>query len=310
MSKIGFIFSGQGSQYVGMGKELYDNFIEFKEIFDKANDSLGYDLKGICFHGPKEILDITENTQPAVLTMSCAILNILTAKGIIPDATAGFSLGEYSALVCSKALSFEKAVKLVGKRGKFMQEAVPVGIGAMAAVLGLDREKVLQCCSEASSEGVVEAVNFNCPGQIVLAGEIKAIDKAMELAIAKGGKSVKLNVSAPFHSSLLKPAADKLGIELGNIEFNDIEIPVLTNVNADYINNKNEIKSLLIKQAMSPVYWEDIINRMINDGIDTFLEIGPGKTLSGFVKRINRKLDIMNVENIESLNQVLAKISK
>jgi [acyl-carrier-protein] S-malonyltransferase len=306
MGKIAFIFAGQGSQYVGMGKELYDAIPSSKKIFDDATDALGINMTELCFNGPKEEIDKTENTQPAILTVSIAALRALEEKGIKADVTAGFSLGEYSALIYSGALDFSDGVKLVKKRGKFMQEAVPAGIGTMAAILGLDKEKVLKVCSEASDVGIVEAVNFNCPGQIVIAGENAAVEKAMLLAKEEGAiKTVLLSVSAPFHSSMLKPASMKLEEELLNIELQEIKVPILTNVNADYINTKEEIKPLLKKQAMSAVLWEDIILKMIENGVDTFIEIGPGRTLSGFVKKIDRKATILNVEDVKSLNKTL-----
>jgi [acyl-carrier-protein] S-malonyltransferase len=306
MGKIAFIFAGQGSQYVGMGKELYDSIPASKKVFDEAEKALGIDMASLCFEGPKEELDKTENTQPAILTVSIAALKALEEKGIKADVTAGFSLGEYSALIYSGALDFSDGVKLVKKRGKYMQEAVPEGVGTMAAILGLAKEKVLDVCRRAGEIGVVEAVNFNCPGQIVVAGEIPAVERAMALAKEEGAlKTIQLSVSAPFHSSMLEPASIKLEEELRNVELKDIKVPILTNVNADYIGDKSEIKNLLKKQAMSPVLWEDIILKMIESGVDTFIEIGPGKTLSGFVKKINRKIAVLNVEDIKSLNKIV-----
>lgn len=306
MGKIAFIFSGQGSQYIGMGKELYEEVPSSRKIIDDAKAALGFDFTKLLFEGPVEELNKTENTQPAVLTVSIAALKALEEKGIKADITAGFSLGEYSALIYSGVLHFEDGVKLVKKRGKFMQEAVPEGVGTMAAILGLPKEKVLKVCFDASEDGIVEPVNFNCPGQIVIAGEKKAVERAMILAKEEGAvKTVLLPVSAPFHSSMLKPASVKLEEELRNIELNDIRVPILSNVNATFINSKEEVKPLLIKQAMSPVLWEDIILKMIESGVDTFIEIGPGRTLSGFVKKIDRKAVILNVEDVKSLNKTL-----
>jgi len=311
MSKIAFIFPGQGAQYIGMGKELFENIEVCKDIFNIADKELDFELGKLCFEGTIEELNITENTQPAILTTSIAALVALEEHGIKCDVTAGLSLGEYSALVCSGALEFKDAVKLVKKRGKFMQEAVPVGIGTMAAILGLEPDLAKEACSEASTCGIVEVANLNCPGQIVIAGEIAAVERACEIAKQKGAKrAVLLSVSAPFHTSMLKPAAEKLEIELENIELKNIDIPLMTNVNGDYIKSKNDIKSNLKLQVMSSVLWETIIRNMIKDGVDTFVEIGPGKVLSGFVKKIDRKLTMVNVEDMASLNKAVELLKK
>ena len=234
MSKVAFIFPGQGAQYIGMGKELFENIEECKNIFKIADKELNFELSKLCFEGKIEELNITENTQPAILTVSIAALMALQKYGIKCDVTAGLSLGEYSALVCSGAVDFKDAVKLVKKRGRFMQEAVPVGIGTMAAIIGLEASKVEEACNEAKSSGIVEIANLNCPGQIVIAGEIAAVELACEKAKEKGAKrAIVLSVSAPFHSSMLKPAAQKLEIELKNIKFDDMTIPLMTNVNGD-----------------------------------------------------------------------------
>ena len=306
MSKIAFIFPGQGAQYIGMGKELFDNIEVCKNIFDIADKELNFELSKLCFEGTSEDLNITENTQPAILTTSIAALMALKEKGIECDVTAGLSLGEYSALVCSGSMDFKDAVKLVKKRGRFMQEAVPVGIGTMAAILGLSVNYVEEACSEARGSGIVEIANLNCPGQIVIAGEIAAVEHALEIAKGKGAKrAILLPVSAPFHSSMLKPAAEKLEIELQNINLEEITIPVMTNVNGDYVKSKENIKANLKLQVMSSVLWETIIRNMIKDGIDTFVEIGPGKVLSGFVKKIDRKLTVVNVEDMASLDRAV-----
>ena len=305
MGKIAFIFAGQGAQYVGMGKELADNITICREVFEEADKALGFEISKVCFEGSKEELDRTENTQPAILTTSIAAFKALEQRGVKPDVVAGLSLGEYSALVCSGALNFGDAVKLVKKRGKFMQEAVPVGVGTMAAILGLGAEDVKAACTEASDFGIVEPANFNCPGQIVIGGEIEAVKVASEKAKERGGKVIPLSVSAPFHTSMLKPAAIKLEEELKFVELGEIKIPVVTNVTGDYIKDTLQIKGLLKRQVMSSVLWENSVKRMIEDGVDTFVELGPGKVLSGFVKKIDRKVKVVNIEDLKSLEKAL-----
>lgn len=306
MSKTAFIFPGQGAQYIGMGKELFENIEVCKNIFNIADSELNFELSKLCFEGSEEELNITENTQPAILATSIAALMALSEQGIKCDVTAGLSLGEYSALVCSGVMDFKDAVKLVKKRGRFMQEAVPVGIGTMAAIIGLEANLVQEACSEAKTSGIVEIANLNCPGQIVIAGEIAAVELACDIAKEKGAKrAMLLSVSAPFHTSMLKPAAEKLDIELKNINLQDITIPVMTNVTGDYVNSKDDIKANLKLQVMSSVLWETIIRNMIKDGVDTFVEIGPGKVLSGFVKKIDRKLTVVNVEDMASLDKAV-----
>ncbi|PJI08510.1 MULTISPECIES: ACP S-malonyltransferase [Clostridium] len=306
MGKIAFVFSGQGAQHVGMGKDLYDNFQCSKEIFDKADKALNFKISELCFEGKAEELNLTENTQPAILITSIAAMEALKEeKGIIPDVVAGLSLGEYSAHVCSGTFSFEDAVKLVRKRGRYMQEAVPVGIGTMAAIIGLDSETVNRVCNEESKSGVVEVANYNCPGQIVIAGEVKAVENACAKLKESGArKTIMLSVSGPFHTSMLKSAAEKLEIELENININDMKVPVITNVTGDYVKNKGEVKGLLKKQVMSSVRWEDTINKMIDDGVDTFIELGPGRTLTSFIKKINRKMTTFNIEKSEDLSKI------
>jgi [acyl-carrier-protein] S-malonyltransferase len=306
MGKTAFIFSGQGAQYVGMGKNLYDNFPSARKIFDEADKVLENKITELCFNGPNEKLQETVNTQPAILAHSIACYSVLKDAGFVPDIVAGLSLGEYSALVAAESIEFRQAVPLVRKRGKYMQEAVPFGKGTMAAILGLEREEVLKICKIASDEGVVEAANFNCPGQIVLAGEVNAVNKAVELAKAQGAKrAVVLAVSAPFHCSLLKPAADNLAKELENVEIKDSKIPVVSNVNAEFTKRGHMVKQLLIKQVSSPVLWEDCIRKMIDSGVQTFVEVGPGKVLSGFVKKVNSNLRVLNVEDTESLYKTI-----
>lgn len=310
MGKTAFIFAGQGAQYIGMGKQLAQEYKICDDIFSEASEALGFDIKKMIFEGDEETLKITENTQPAILTTSIACMQPLIEKGIRPDVVAGLSLGEYSALVAAGCMAFRDAVAVVRKRGKFMQEAVPIGVGTMAAIIGLDDSAVIECCTQASSVGIVEPANFNCPGQIVIAGEVKAVEKAMELCKEKGAKrAMLLAVSAPFHCSMLKPAGEKLAAELDKITLSDLKIPVVTNVTAEYIYDKSQVKDLLIRQVSSPVRWEASVRNMIENGVDTFIELGPGKVLSGFVKKVNKDLKTLNVEDLDSLNNTLAALA-
>lgn len=311
MGKLAFVFAGQGAQTVGMGKELADNFECASKAFDEASEALGFDIKDMIFNGDNETLMITENTQPTVVTMSIAALRVLEEKGIKPDVVAGLSLGEYSAHIASGSIDFADGVRLVRKRGKYMQEEVPVGVGAMAAIIALSADDVKTCCEEASKLGVCSPANFNCPGQIVVSGEVAAVEKCCELAKEKGAKrAVKLAVSAPFHCSLLVGAGEKLAKELENVKVKDMSIPVITNVTADYIASKDDIKPYLIKQVSSSVLWEDTIRRMIADGVDKFVEVGPGKTLSGFIRKVSRDVKVFNVEDMASLEKTLAGLNE
>ncbi|MCT4606379.1 MAG: ACP S-malonyltransferase [Marinisporobacter sp.] len=311
MSKITFVFPGQGAQYVGMGKEFVENFEVANDIFEQASEAIGYDMKKMCFEGPEEELKKTENTQPAILTTCIAIAKVLEEKGIKPNMSAGLSLGEYASLVIAGVMDFKDAVSLVKKRGKYMQEAVPLGVGTMAAILGMEREDLEKTLEKAKEFGIVEAANFNTPGQIVISGEVGAVEKACEIAKEMGAKkAVVLPVSAPFHCSMLVPAGEKLLLELENVKINDFKIPVLANVHAGYYKERSEVKDLLVKQVSNSVLWEDSVIKMLEDGVDTFIEIGPGKSLSGFIKKINRKLkkeiSIYNVENMETLEKLLS----
>lgn len=307
MAKIAFVFPGQGSQYVGMGKDLVAKFSYTKKFFDEANQSLGFDLMKLCFEGPDEELKKTENTQPAILTVSAMCLEALRSFGKINvEAAAGHSLGEYTALYAAGSLSFRDAVKLVNSRGKFMQTAVPFGEGTMAAVLGLDHSVVKEICVRASSKGTVEAANINSPGQIVISGKAAGVAEASRLCKEAGAKRViELQVSAPFHSSLMKPAADKLAVELDKINIKDASVPIVSNVTADYVTAAGSIKELLIRQMTSPVLWEDSVNKMTSDGFDTYIEIGPGKVLAGLIKKINPKAKIYNVGDAATLGAFL-----
>lgn len=309
MGKLAFVFSGQGAQKIGMGKELYENFEVFKKTFQEASEALGFSLEEMVFEGDEETLMLTENTQPSVVTMSVAAYRVLEEKGIKPDVVAGLSLGEYSAHVASGTMDFADAVRLVKKRGKFMQEEVPVGVGAMAAILGMSSEDVLKCCSIASECGICEPANFNCPGQIVVSGEVKAVEKCCEIAKEMGAKrAMLLPVSAPFHCSMLLGAGEKLACEMKNVHLNEMNIPLITNVTAEYVKNSGEVKELLKKQVSSSVKWEESVRRMIEDGVDTFVEIGPGKTLSGFIKKIDKEIAVYNVEDMASLGKTLESL--
>ena len=305
MKFIAFVFPGQGSQYVGMGKELFENFSVAKEVFQEADDALRLSLSTLCFKGPEETLKLTEHTQPAVLTTSIAALRVLqTEKGIAPRLTAGHSLGEYSALVASGALSFVDAVQIVRLRGMYMQEAVPVGEGAMAAILGMEREEVEKLCQEVASGEVLTPANFNCPGQIVIAGHARAVDRAIERVKQNGKKALLLPVSAPFHSPLMKPAGTRLEKDLDGIAVHSLNVPVVTNVEAEINTSKEKVKPLLVAQVFSPVRWEESMQRMVKEGTERVLEIGPGKVLTGLMKRIDSRVETGNLEDLQTLKKI------
>ncbi|AGC68150.1 malonyl CoA-acyl carrier protein transacylase FabD [Thermoclostridium stercorarium subsp. stercorarium DSM 8532] len=309
MGKIAFIFPGQGSQYVGMAKEICDHFPEAAEIFHEASEALGFDIGKMVFDGDEETLKITENTQPAIVTVSIACLQPLLIEGIQADFTAGLSLGEYAAHVYSGTFLFRDAVRLLKLRGRFMQEAVPVGVGSMVAIIGLSREQVLDACAMAKDEGVVEPANFNCPGQIVISGEAKAVEKAAAIAVELGAKrAVPLAVSAPFHCSLMAPAAEKLKAELEKVQIHEMKVPVVANVNGEVVPSAEYVRESLYKQVSNPVLWEDCVRTMVGNGVDTFVEIGPGKVLSGFVKKIDKNVRTLNVEDMSSLENTLREL--
>ena len=307
--KIAFVYSGQGAQYTGMGQELYDNHEIVRTLFNEASAALNIDVAALCFE-ENELLNQTTYTQPAILTLSTAIDALLKEKGIEPEVVAGLSLGEYSAFVKAGELDFTEAVKLVKKRGQYMTEAVPLGEGAMSAVLGLDRETIMEACQEASDLGVVSPANYNMPGQIAIAGLKEAVDKAGEILLEKGAKRVvPLQVSGPFHTALLQPAAEQLAEALKEVTVNDPDLPVISNTTTKVFTTKEEILDTMVKQVMSPVYWEDGVRAMIDLGVDTFIEVGPGKTLSSFIKKIDKSVLTLNVENNKTLEKTLTKLA-
>ena len=300
---IAFLFPGQGAQHAGMGKDLAENFPVARQVFEEANDALGVDLASLCFNGPEEDLKLTANTQPAILTTSIAALRVLeTEIGIAPNCAAGHSLGEYSALVCAGALNFADAVRIVRQRGTFMQEAVPVGTGAMAAILGLDKETLERVCQDAALGQVVSPANFNSAGQVVIAGNTEAVDRAMTLAKEHGAKrALPLPVSAPFHCSLMIPAGERLADVLADIKVGDMTVPVITNVEATPNQDASRVCQLLVDQVSAPVLWEDTIACMIKLDVERYIEIGPGKVLAGLVKRMAKDSTIQNVQNVSDI---------
>lgn len=310
-SEIAYIFPGQGSQHPGMGKDLAGKFPSARQVFEEADEALGFSLSELCFNGPAEQLQLTENTQPAILTTSIAALRAIKAEGFPePAFVAGHSLGEYSALVAAGALSLADAVRTVRKRGQYMQEAVPVGTGAMAAILGAELETINAGCEEASQGQVCSAANINSPSQVVIAGETGAIDRAIVVLKERGAKrAMKLNVSAPFHCAMMKPAEGRLAADLETIQFRDLRFPVITNVDARAVRNGNEVRNSLVRQVSQPVRWLESVEFLISQGVKTFIEIGPGKVLSGLVRQIDRSVQCVNVEDEVSLRAAQAMLA-
>jgi len=311
MKKIALLFAGQGSQYVGMGKELYENNDIARKVFDKANEILDIDIKKLCFEGPLEELSKTENTQPCMLTVSTAISEVLSSNNITAQYCGGLSLGEYSALINAGIISFEDGLRVIQRRGRLMQQAVPVGVGAMAAVLGLSNDILSKYCLDNKHNGIIEVANYNCPGQTVITGEAKAISKAaIELRELGAIKVIPLNVSGPFHSSYLFDAGEKLEIELRKIKFLEPKKMVISNYdNEYYLSDTNNIIYKLKKQISSSVRWEDNIRKFIEDGVDTFIEIGPGKALAGFMKKIDKSKTVYSIEDIKSIEKMVSEMS-
>jgi [acyl-carrier-protein] S-malonyltransferase len=310
MGKVAFVFPGQASQYSGMGKELAEKFPAARAVFDEADRALDISVSKLCFEGTEDELKLTANTQPAILTVSVAAFRVLTEKGIMPDYVAGHSLGEYSALVAAGSLNFTDAIKLARKRGSYMQDAVPPGQGAMAAIMGLSPAVVMDACKRAAQGEVCTPANLNSPEQTVISGHAGAVKHAVEIASQLGAKrAVMLPVSAPFHSALMMPAQEKLEKELSQIEFAALQVPLVTNVDADTIREGAEARSALVRQVSMPVRWEESMRTLLDEGVNTFVEVGPGRVLTGLMRQIERSVASLNVEDEKSLQATLEKIA-
>ena len=310
MGKVAFVFPGQASQYSGMGKELAEKYPVARAVFDEADKALGFSVSKLCFEGTEDDLKLTANTQPAILTVSVAAARVLAEKGITPDFVAGHSLGEYSALVAAGSLKFAEAVKLVRKRGTYMQEAVPAGQGAMAAIMGLSPAVVQDACKRAAEGQICSPANLNSPEQTVISGHAGAVKRAVEIASQLGAKrSMVLPVSAPFHSALMMPAQEKLEKDLSAVEFAELQVPLVTNVDADSIRQGEEARSALIRQVTMPVRWEESMRMLLDEGVNTFVEVGPGRVLTGLMRQIERSVATLNVEDEKSLQATREKIA-
>ncbi|HTZ30877.1 MAG TPA: ACP S-malonyltransferase [Methylomirabilota bacterium] len=310
MGKVAFLFPGQASQYTGMGKELAEKFPAAKAVFEEADKALGISVSKLCFEGTEDELKLTANTQPCILTVSVAVYRVLAEKGIAPDYVAGHSLGEYSALVAAGSLEFGDAVQLVRKRGTYMQEAVPQGQGAMAAIMGLSPADVVEVCKQAAQGEVCSPANLNSPEQTVISGHAGAVKRAVEIASQKGAKrAVMLAVSAPFHSALMMPAQEKLEKDLKVTAFAELQYPLVTNADADTIRSGDEARSALVRQVSMPVRWEESMRLLLDEGVNTFVEVGPGRVLTGLMRQIERSVATLNVEDEKSLNSTFEKIA-